>query len=50
MGYGPITPLLQDNAITEIMVNAPNEIYVEIDGKIAKDETQTKWWNNCIKS
>ena len=29
-GYGPITPLLEDNAITEIMVNAPNEIYVEI--------------------
>ena len=39
MGYGPITPLLEDNAITEIMVNAPNEVYVEIDGKIAKDET-----------
>lgn len=38
-GYGPITPLLNDNAITEIMVNAPNEIYVEIDGKIVKDET-----------
>lgn len=38
-GYGPITPLLKDSAITEIMVNAPNEIYVEIDGKIAKDET-----------
>ena len=39
MGYGPITPLLDDNAITEIMVNAPNEVYVEIDGKISKDET-----------
>ena len=39
MGYGPITPLLEDTAITEIMVNAPNEVYVEIDGKIAKDET-----------
>lgn len=39
MGYGPITPLLEDSAITEIMVNAPNEIYVEIDGKISKDET-----------
>ena len=38
-GYGPITPLLKDGAITEIMVNAPDEIYVEIDGKIAKDET-----------
>ena len=38
-GYGPITPLLYDNSITEIMVNSPNEIYVEMDGKIAKDET-----------
>lgn len=38
-GYGPITPLLQDNAITEIMVNSSNEIYVEIDGKIVRDET-----------
>ena len=38
-GYGPICALLNDNAITEIMVNAPNEIYVEIDGKIVKDET-----------
>ncbi len=39
MGYGPITPLLEDNSITEIMVNAPDEVYVEIDGKIVKDET-----------
>lgn len=38
-GYGPITPLLEDTSITEIMVNSPNEIYVEIDGKIVKDET-----------
>ena len=38
-GYGPITPLLKDSAITEIMVNAPDEIYVEIDGRLAKDET-----------
>lgn len=38
-GYGPITPLLSDDSITEIMVNSPNEIYVEIDGKVVKDET-----------
>lgn len=38
-GYGPITPLLEDDTITEIMVNLPNEIYVEIDGKIVRDET-----------
>lgn len=38
-GLGPITELLKDKNITEIMVNAPNEIYVEIDGKIVKDES-----------
>lgn len=38
-GYGPITELLADDTITEIMVNGPSEIYVEIDGKIIKDDT-----------
>lgn len=38
-GYGPITELLYDKNITEIMVNGPSEIYVEIDGKIVRDET-----------
>jgi len=38
-GFGPITELLDDPNITEIMVNAPDEIYIEIDGKVIKDET-----------
>ena len=38
-GLGPITELLKDKNVTEIMVNAPNEVYVEIDGKIVKDES-----------
>lgn len=38
-GYGPITELLDDKNITEIMVNGPSEIYVEIDGKVFKDES-----------
>ena len=38
-GYGPLTELLNDDNISEIMVNGPNEVYVEIDGKIIKDET-----------
>ena len=38
-GLGPITELLKDKNVTEIMVNAPNEIYVEIDGKIVRDES-----------
>jgi len=38
-GYGPITELLEDGNVTEIMVNGPSEIYIEIDGHIIKDET-----------
>ena len=38
-GYGPITELLEDDSITEIMVNGPNEVYVEIDGKIIKEDS-----------
>lgn len=38
-GYGPITELLDDKNITEIMVNGINEIYVELDGKVIKDNS-----------
>ena len=38
-GYGPITGLLNDDSITEIMVNGPSEIYVEIDGKLVRDDS-----------
>ena len=38
-GYGPLTELLEDKNITEIMVNSPNEIYIEIDGQLIRDES-----------
>ena len=38
-GYGPLTELLKDKEITEVMVNSPNEIYIELDGKVIKDDT-----------
>ena len=38
-GYGPLTELLDDKNITEIMVNGTDEIYVEIDGKVIKDNS-----------
>lgn len=38
-GYGPITELLDDKNITEIMVNGTNEIYVELDGKVIKENS-----------
>jgi pilus assembly protein CpaF len=33
-GYGPIQPLVEDPALTEIMVNGPRQVYVERDGKL----------------
>ena len=38
-GYGPLTELLENDFVTEIMVNGINDIYVEIDGKLVKDES-----------
>ena len=38
MGYGPITPLLNDPEISEIMVNGPDQVYVERKGKIELTE------------
>ncbi len=36
LGYGPLQPLLSDPTITEIMVNGPDNIYVERSGKIER--------------
>ena len=38
-GYGPITELLDDPNITEIMVNGKNDVYIELDGKLIKDDS-----------
>ena len=37
-GYGPITTLLNDPTVSEIMVNGPDNVYVEKHGKIEKAE------------
>ncbi|MBB6453325.1 pilus assembly protein CpaF [Salirhabdus euzebyi] len=42
VGFGPITPLLHDPAVTEIMVNGPNDVYVEKKGKLIKTDVQFK--------
>jgi pilus assembly protein CpaF len=34
MGFGPITPLLTDPSISEVMVNGPKQVYVERSGRI----------------
>ncbi len=37
---GPIVPLLEDESITEVMVNSHDEIWVEVKGKIKKTNVQ----------
>lgn len=34
--FGPITPLLNDESVSEVMVNGPNQVYVERKGKIER--------------
>jgi Flp pilus assembly protein, ATPase CpaF len=36
LGYGPLEPLLQDDTITEIMVNGPKKVYIERNGRIER--------------
>ncbi len=38
-GYGPLTELLKDKDLSEIMVNSKDEIYIEFNGQIVKDES-----------
>ncbi|WP_198508988.1 CpaF family protein [Bacillus sp. FJAT-44742] len=33
-GYGPINPLLQNEDVSEVMVNGPDKVYAEIGGKL----------------
>ncbi len=44
-GFGPIDVLLHDDEITEVMVNGPNQVYVERQGKL--ELTPVKFLNNA---
>jgi pilus assembly protein CpaF len=33
-GFGPLTSLMHDDSVTDVLVNAPNEVWVERDGKL----------------
>jgi pilus assembly protein CpaF len=45
LGYGPLEPLLRDEAVTDIMVNGPYQIYVERKGKL--ELTNIKFRDNA---
>jgi len=39
LGLGPLEDLLKDKSVTEIMVNGPEQIYIERDGKLQLSRT-----------
>ena len=48
IGFGPITTLLQDNSITEIMVNGPDNVFTEVKGKLVKTDVRFKDDNHVM--
>ncbi len=36
LGFGPLQPLIDDESITEIMVNGPKKVFIERKGKLVK--------------
>src|SRR5947209_4648718 len=38
LGFGPIQPLLDDDSISEVMVNGPKQVYIERKGKVLRTE------------
>jgi pilus assembly protein CpaF len=38
--YGPITPLLNDDTISEVMVNGANQVYIERKGQLTLSEVR----------
>lgn len=45
MGFGPLRPLLEDETVSDILVNGPGQIYVERRGKL--ELTDCRFINNA---
>ena len=40
IGFGPLEPLLDDESVTDIMVNGPHQVYIERRGKLELSEVE----------
>lgn len=47
-GFGPITPLLEDDTVSEVMVNGPDKVYVERKGKLTRTEVTFRDDQHCM--
>ncbi|GFE65405.1 CpaF family protein [Litoreibacter roseus] len=41
-GLGPLEPLLKDESVNDILVNGPNRVFIEVDGKLSLTNTRFK--------
>lgn len=48
IGFGPITGLLSDGKVTEIMVNGPSHVYIEKEGKLVLTDAKFKNDNHVL--
>ena len=48
IGFGPITELLTDSSVTEIMVNGPNHVYIERSGRLVLTDAKFKNDNHVL--
>jgi pilus assembly protein CpaF len=40
IGFGPLEPLLRDDSISDIMVNGPNTVFIEVAGKLQRSSVR----------
>ncbi len=40
LGYGPIEPFLNDDTVTEVLVNGPDQVYIERDGILRETDVR----------
>jgi pilus assembly protein CpaF len=45
LGFGPLEPLLRDESVTEVLVNGPDQVYIERNGIL--QETDMRFRDNA---
>ena len=47
VGFGPLEPLLRDDTISDIMVNGPDTVFIEVRGKLQKSNVRFRDWEHA---